>query len=383
MGSIGRNLPRIKEVNQFLIRENIYRNGPVSRNEVAGNLGLTLPTITTNISSMLNDGLLREIPVTTEKKTLGRHTMLVDFVPESRKYLGVEIRDGICRVVLVDLRGNILGSFIDVRPVAGYNAVLDRSAMLCSRILSECGMTADGVSAVGLCVPKFHFEDKKFGEDFAVKLCYRGPVYVESNAVARAYGLSLFNHGTIKGVTSLAYVFVNSIISCSILTDAGERFGKITGEGEIGHNIFNPDGPPCEHGYKGCLEYYSGELSILNKVEKALVDKKASVLEGLLRANGKLTMDLVLEAQRSGDKAVTEIIDEAVRYLGIAIHNISNIIKPDCFVIESKLFSTEENREKLKNRTGGKPEPVFLDFDDLGGARGAAACAVKADLESV
>ncbi len=383
MGSIGRNLPRIKEVNQYLIRENIYRNGPVSRNDVAVNLGLTLPTITTNISNMLNDGLLREIPVASEKKTLGRHTMLVDYIPESRKFLGVEIRDGISRVVLTDLRGNVLASLIDGKPVSAYNAVLDRAVKLCGAMLRDCGVTVDEISAVGLCLPMFHRDGKKPGDDFAIKLCYRGPVYVETNAVARAYGLSLFNYNLIKGDSSLAFIFVNSIISCSILADVESRFGTITGEGEIGHNILNPDGPPCEHGYKGCLEYYSGELSILNRAEKALVDRKAAALEGFYRSNGNLTMEMIMEAQRTGDKAISEIIDEAVKYLGIAVYNIANVVKPDCFVIESALFSTEENREKLKKQIGAKPKLVFMDFDDLSGARGAAASAVKSYLDAV
>ena len=376
MGSIGRNLPRIKEVNKFLIRENIYRNGPVSRNDVAVNLGLTLPTITTNISNMLNDGLLREIPVSPEKRTLGRHTMLVDYIPESRKFLGVEIRDGICRGVLADLRGNILASFTDERPVSGYNAALDRAARLCAVMLREKSVPVDDISSVGICVPMIHWDGRRLGEDFAIKLCYRGPVYVQSYAVARAYGLSMFNSEQIRGVSSFAYVFVNSIIACSILTDAEKRFGTITGEGEISHNILNPDGPACEHGCRGCLEYYSGELSILSKAKKTIVEK------GLFRENGKLTMEMIMEAQAAGDREITEIIDEAIKYLGIAVHNIANVIKPQCFVIESKLFSSEENRQKIKMQTG-ESRIVFLDFDDLCGARGAAAFAVKSYLESV
>ena len=382
MGLIGRNLPRIKEVNQFLIRENIYRNGPVSRNDVANSLGLTLPTITTNISNMLGSGILREIPVVQEQKTLGRHTMLVDFIPQSRLFLGVEIRDGICRVVLTDLRGNIVGSFVDDRTVSEYEDIINRSVRLSEDLLASCEVPVEKLSAVGFCVPAFRWDERKSARDFAVKMGYRGDVYTRTTAVARAYGLSLFDPDKVKDVPSFAYFFVNSFIACSIITEAGPHFGKVAGEGEIGHNIFNPDGPACEHGFKGCLEYYSGELSILSKAEKALVQKKSRVLEGLLRANGKLTMDLVLQAEQSGDSAVCEIIDEAVKYLGIAVHNISNVIRPGCFVIESKLFANEENREKLK-KYGGTENLVFLDFDDTGGARGAAAVAVKGFLENV
>ncbi len=200
MGSIGRNLPRIKEVNQFLIRENIYRNGPVSRNDVAKNLALTLPTITTNISNMLDQGLLREIPVIQEQKTLGRHTMLVDYVPGSRLFLGLEIRDGICRAELVDIRGNVVTSSADDNPADGYDEMLRSAVRTTEKILDSCNLDMDRISAVGLCVPAFRWNAKKAALDFAVKTGYRGGVYTNTCAVARAYGLSLFGYENIKNI---------------------------------------------------------------------------------------------------------------------------------------------------------------------------------------
>ena len=56
----GANPARVKAANQAAILKTIYHCGPIKRSEVAQRLGLTLPTITTNINSMMARGIVRE-----------------------------------------------------------------------------------------------------------------------------------------------------------------------------------------------------------------------------------------------------------------------------------------------------------------------------------
>ena len=51
MTARGTNLPRVKKQNEALIKEIIYKYGPISRGKIAEMLSLTPPTITTNVSS--------------------------------------------------------------------------------------------------------------------------------------------------------------------------------------------------------------------------------------------------------------------------------------------------------------------------------------------
>ena len=55
----GANLPRVKVSNQSAILRTIYHNGPIKRAEIAQRLGLTLPTITTNVNTMIAAGSVR------------------------------------------------------------------------------------------------------------------------------------------------------------------------------------------------------------------------------------------------------------------------------------------------------------------------------------
>lgn len=399
----GNNLPRIKITNQFLIREMVYRRGPISRIEVAEELGLTLPTITTNVSMMIDKGLLREVPSPVRTKSLGRHTMLVEVVPESRKYLGVEIRGTLRRAVLADLKGNVIASASDDTMYHDYDLALGNAVELARSILAKKGIGPMHIDAIGLCTPGlvdphegllvihpgYLWEQKRIGEDFASALGFKGHVYIENNAMARAFALSLFSPGKLKDASSFAYMYVSTGIACPLLNDAKRHFGVVAGEGEVGHMVMNPDGPLCACGNHGCLETYSSEATILSKAKAAIENGKAPVLASLAGPDD-LTMEQIMEAQKQGDADVAAIIEEAVRYLGLAIANIDNFVKPECVAIECRLFDNLDNREllmkeinrNLYRRTYNDYRFTFMKGDELSGARGAAAVAIKNDLEN-
>ena len=105
----GANPSRVKAGNQAAILKTIYLCGPIKRSEVARRLGLTLPTITTNINSMMARGIVRE---TGSERSIthfaGRKAHLVDIVPESRHFAGVEIQGMRRTVCLLDYRGKVL-----------------------------------------------------------------------------------------------------------------------------------------------------------------------------------------------------------------------------------------------------------------------------------
>ena len=403
---IGRNLPRVKEVNQFLIREKIYRRGPVSRIGIAESLGLTLPTITTNVNRMLSDGLIHEIEDKGSRKKLGRHTMLVDIAPESRLYLGIEIRKGFRTAVIVDLRGKVLASASDFRRINGYEDALANAAGLAKDVMAERNVGVPDISSVGICAPGlvdteagvlisllgYVWNDKPIVRDFSGLTGFSSDIIVvDNNVIARAFGLSMFNHDLIKDADSFAYMYVSTGIGCPLLRDVSEHFGVVVGEGEVGHMVMNPDGPLCACGNHGCLGAYSSELSILEGSVKAVKEGRAPVLKELCAGNTEnITMELVMEAMEKGDSDVHDMLEEAVRYLGLAIANIDNFVKPGCVVIESRYFGYEEYRallmewidRNLYRRSSINSRFVFRPYDQFSGARGAAALAVKNDLES-
>ena len=96
-------------------------------------------------------------------------------------------------------------------------------------------------------------------------------------------------------------------------------------------------------------------------------------------------MDQVLTAQEMGDKAVCNVIEDAIEYLGIALANTINLISPRVIVLEGRILSTLKNQERMLRTVeqymfhihAGNIDFTFLPYDPDRGARAAASVVVK------
>ena len=96
--SQGNNLPRVKVSNQAAIKRIVYLYGPITRLEVSRMLDLTLPTITTNIASLLRNGIIKSNPAKavtrprTERRLpdFYRKEAMDRYLNETRYYAGEE-----------------------------------------------------------------------------------------------------------------------------------------------------------------------------------------------------------------------------------------------------------------------------------------------------
>lgn len=396
--SLGGNLPRIKIQNQFAIKEVIYKFGPISRIEVAQRLGLTLPTITTSVSMMLKKGLLKEVECDTSVKSLGRKAMLVDINEKYGYFLGIEVRGSLRRAIITDMRGNEVSSLSDETPYTEYKKSIESAAMLALSLINKASLRFDDILSIGLTIPGivdknegtlvihpgYKWADKKIKDDFASYTGYEGNIIVDNNTISRGYALSMFQGKKLNDVDSMAYMFVSTGIGCPLFSGVKSHFGIVTGDGEVGHMVMNPDGPSCTCGNTGCLEAYSSEKAMLEKAEES---NSPFLLER--KKNGPLKLSDIIEGEKAGDGISLAIAEESIKYLGLAIANIDNFVRPECVVVEGGLFSEVENRQKLLdviqsnlyNATKSDHRFVFLPPDDYSGAKGAVAVAVRHTLE--
>ena len=400
----GNNLSRVKVSNKYSILQIIYYCGPIKRAEVAKLLGLTLPTITTNINDMIAAGIVCETDDQGEPPgNLGRKARLVDIVPESRYFIGLEMQGSRRAVCVLDFRGRTLYSRQEEGPCADYERNMARSCAMINEAVEATGLPLEQVHGIGFCLPglvnsgsgvldtmpSYGWLNKDIRSDARRLTGYTGPIYVENNACARAYGAQLFRWDRLSHAQTFAYLFVSRGIACPLLLNTDESFGSLVGAGEVGHMIMEPNGLPCSCGNRGCLEAYSSEKAILARCAEAVERGEAPVLSGLCPGGQGLSMAQVLRAQEQGDEAVCRIIENALDYLGVAVANINNFACPRVMVIDGLLFTREENRKylldvnyrNLCNVVQTDTQFIFAEPDDFGGARGAAARAIFKNLE--
>ena len=400
----GANPSRVKAGNQAAILKTIYLCGPIKRSEVARRLGLTPPTITTNINSMMARGIVRE---TGSERSIthfaGRKAHLVDIVPESRHFAGVEIQGMRRTVCLLDYRGKVLYQKEHTGEEREYGKNIALTCGMVDRALSACGLRPEEIAGIGVCLPglvdtqqgvlevrpSYSWTHKNIRADMASRMNYPGPIYVENNACARAYGAQLFRREDLGDAQTFAYLFLNQGIACPLVLNTAIDFGSVVGAGEVGHMVMVPNGEPCSCGNRGCLEAYASDTAVLRSCAQAIERGEAPILRRL-RGEGPLSMEQVLAAQEAGEEAVAQIVGQAVHILGVAVANINNFACPSLMLIEGRLFSRPENWEHLLEvvrlnlcgviRRGTRF--LFVEPDPFSGAAGAAAMAICKDLET-
>lgn len=400
----GNNLPRIKVSNQASIRRMIYYYGPITRAEVAARLHLTLPTITTNINSMLANGHVREIDYIEDTvRAVGRRAYPIDIVPDSRFFLGVEMRGTLRSLCISDYRGTVVYFDKDETPYNDYDKTIKSTCMMIRKAVEADTIQADKIVRIGVCLPGlvdpengilnihpgYHWVDKHIREDIADLTGFLGEISVENNSSARAFSAQLFQRELLENVPTFAYMFISAGIASPFIINNFSEMSAPIGAGEAGHMVMNPNGPVCSCGNHGCLEAFSSDVAVLARCTEALKQAEAPILASICQDLSP-TMYEVLEAQKAGDTSIQAIVKEAVFYLGLALANIDNFVRPHTIFIDGILFRNEENREYLmevihKNLYRATLTDIhihFIDAEPQSGAKAAAAVAIRDDLGS-
>ena len=395
----GSNLTKVKQTNDISILGMIYQNGPVSRGEVARQLEITLPTVTTTVKRLLEQGIVWETEMKEQDFSLGRKAMAVDIAPDSRYVVGMEWSPFGPVCCITDLRGNMV---IKRRRLEGdlcldYEQQMSLTRKYVKDMLEESGISREKLSGAGWVTPGMvdkengilvcssingaNWRRKRVREELEELLGM--PVSVENHVKARAIGQDLFCRASRPDV--YLYYFVQAGISCCIMT-GGEPFGSgKQGTGDIGHAIMDLNGPICACGRRGCLQVFSGEGKLLEQGRRLIKEGKAPILVSLTGGGGPLTMELLLQAAEAGDGGVREILRNGVRYMGISIANIINLVNSPLVVIDSAVTTLPEMQKYLDQviqehnyfKEELEVETDYIAASRYTGALGACAVAVK------
>ena len=397
MNERGSNHQLLKQNNHNLVKKHIYCHSPISRVEIAQQLGLTTATITGMVNPMISAGLLRETAAQAEEaKGAGRPRMMLEFVPDAYYICGVDV--GVYRTsyILTDIRGDTVAIHHTDRRLDEYHITLERLAREIPAFLEEAGIHKEKILGIGICLPgmidgsadKIYdifyegWTEHNLCADLGQRLGMK--IEVENNVRARAISAELFDR--IVTAQPFAYFFVSFGIACQMIIDGKVLYGQSAAAGEIGHTVVQRNGPVCPTcGNRGCLEALTGERAILQQCRDIMATDMPTILKELCPDPRKLTMDQVLIAQELGDAPVNQVIEDAIEYLGIALANTINLISPRAVALEGRILSTPKNQVRMLKTVeqymfhihSGITEFKFLPYDPDRGARAAAAVVVK------
>lgn len=399
----GNNPIRVKKQNETLIKEIIYKYGPISRSQIAEMLSLTPPTITTNVNALIRQGYIQEIvqegkeELSEIRRPLGRRPVQIDFVPDACYVIGAEINKYQIAVCLMDLRGRVLESCRHIPETDEYELVIQALLKQIEKVIQDSGVDEEkilgaGVGLTGFVDPKTGIlkrsayqnweNNRKVAKDIGRRL--NMPVVIENNARMRAIGEEMF--GNQDHADTFAYYLISYGLACPMYIKDSVLTGETSGAGEIGHVVVDIHGPKCEVcGDSGCLEEMASERAIVKQIRQAMKAGVDTMLKDMGASPEEIGMKEILAAEECGDELACEVVGKAIVYLGMELANIINFISPPLVIIDGYIMKLKRNRRLILSETkkhlfGIDDQDIefqFVEFDYFTGAKGAGALAIK------
>ena len=311
------------------VRSRIYRfiyysNSFCSKQDIARNCEISMPTLYQNLTQLMDAGLIRYSGE--ERSTGGRRAQGLDIIPEARYAAGVSVSEHHLRLVLTDLRlrelfyRSVPFRFRDT--VSGNSADLVSLQYTLSEILEEFlhdhRIDRGKLLGVGITIPalitpdhaRIHIAPTLNLRNVSLNSLTEGipyPVYVENDATA-----SGFAEGFVRGGSpNLAYFSLEYGVGGAVLMQGLPYGGDNAQSGEFGHMCLEPGGLPCSCGKSGCMEAYCSPL----RIEKTF----------------GVSLEEFFHGVETHVPEYEALLYDMLRHLAIAVNNVHMLL--DCDVI--------------------------------------------------
>lgn len=274
--------------------------------------------------------------------------MMEDKKSIGKKYsIGVDLGGTNITSTIMNRHGEIASSLkISTLAEKGKEATIKRIIKTIYNNIAHSVITPDDIIGIGIGAPG-PLDIKRGIINFAPNLTgwrdvplqkiledeFNMKIVLENDANAAAWGERCFGAG--QGINNLVCFTLGTGIGGGIIIEGKIYHGNNCGAGELGHMTVNKDGPRCNCGNYGCLEAYSSATGVKNRIIDRI--KKGIKSEFLTFDNDKLFESLrlksIFQAARKGDILTSDIVEDAISYLGIAIANIANILNPEMVIL--------------------------------------------------
>lgn len=317
----------IRDMNYRKILETIIKEGSVSRAALAKSLGLTKATISSQVQTMLSEGLAEEIG--SSKTDKGRRPILLKFRGIHARILSFDI--GLTHINL--LLSDLLGQHCSFRQIP-WNREREALPDLLTEVIAEILESSQrkGEKIAGICLgihgvvqeneirftPYYRLEQLPLQEILTTRFSL--PVFIENEANLSALGEKTFSFGA----DNLVNISVHSGIGLGIILNGRLYTGADGFAGEFGHTIVKPQGLPCPCGNHGCLEQYASEAAVLRNYN-LLKNSQNALLEDFIRG------------YQCKEEAAMAAAEDFITYMALGINNLVNIFNPQLIVINSMI----------------------------------------------
>lgn len=347
----GDNMANVKRTNRSAVLRNLHENGGTSRKRLSETVKLTPATISKIVSDMIEEGLVTTGSVLEKSNSVGRREVMVMLNPHARCALGILINIGEALLSAVWLDGSVIFTErVSIERRAPADATLERLTKRLLELAEENGLEREKTIGIGVAIRGITGMDnrtmchsygalKEENYPLAEKVeQLSGMKVIMANNVRSLFLAQMFNARD-KSSRSQYFLRCEYGIGAALSINDKIWLGDTGHCSEIGHvPVVRRGGRPCACGKSGCLETIASPNAILNAATEIMSPENTPVLCYMLRGGGEVTLDTILEAARSGDEKIAEIVDNAIQLLASTLKTVIYTVNPAKIVLYGRLF---------------------------------------------
>jgi N-acetylglucosamine repressor len=327
----------LRRVNERRIIEALQANGALSRIALVQQTGISPPTVSKLVQSLLNARLIEEGDAS--GSALGRPAKVLRLATERVCVLAAVIDDKECSVGVAGLDGQLSPDRTAIFPTPKtYPQFLDVLTAQVRRLVPQWNRTAK--LALALSIPgliderrqqvllsaNIHLLDRRFpARDLQKRLGI--PVILLHDTGALCIGERTF--GQARGLDDVVLIDATTGVGAAVMIDGQLLAGYRGMAGEIGHLTVEPNGLQCGCGNFGCLETVASDTALAAAISQK-IGRKVNIAQ-------------IAEWSRLGKIDVGPDLQRTIGYLAIGIAAAVNLFNPAAVVVHAGMFDIRDD----------------------------------------
>lgn len=311
------NTAELRRQNRNRVFRYIYSSEtPVSKQDVAQNLSLSLPTVGQNLRELLDTGLL-ELQGTFDS-TGGRKPKAIGVTANFKYSVGIMLSNRHIHIACIDLRAHQVCDQAIFKPFTGDEAYCRELGQTLEDFLTANHIDRERLLGVGIALPGIPNDERGVVElspavnarELNVELLKKHinyPCFIENDA--NAGGVAEWWNNSAN--STMVYLSVQKGVGGAVLLDGVNYMGSHLHSGEFGHMCLVHGGRECRCGKRGCLEAYCSTARFSDDLG--------------------ITREDFFAGLEAGNKEYQLLWDDYLDHLAIGIYNIHIVL--DCDIV--------------------------------------------------
>jgi predicted NBD/HSP70 family sugar kinase len=371
--------PMLKSLNERTVLDAIRSYAPVSRAEISRRVGISKPTVSLALQSLLEAGLVREGSHDGDGPSYG--AVYFEPVPEAAFVLGLDLGARFVRGALCDLLGEVRARQDVELSERTADAALEAITSLTRSLLDGAGVPDVLVDGIVLGVPgavegaasRIALAENVTGlegEAFAAALRSRfeQPVHVENDINLAALGEKW--RGVARGVDDFAFISIGTGLGCGLVLRGELHRGRHGAAGEL------------DYARAGLAEDLDPCAAALCELTRVRAEGRHTVLEMPYDTR------LIFAAARAGDEVAVEVVAEEARRIALHIAPIAAVADVGLVVMGGGIGTNGDLlfdgiRRHLADWLPAPPRIVASSLGDAAVLTGALSVGRRAALDNV